>query len=155
MASLIEYDRRPFGNRTLDFVRLNKFYCEFDYVPLPNPIDQCSIGFDYRTVELDTPGRKDKAIHSSSGRSMRDAKNPQLKMSKQPQIQRRIQSNMYLLYFTSLAKQSGHCNRRQEAFCFKKSMQKDAEEPCTFPPRHTTVEITLSYPCLVYKLLGL
>ena len=40
MANLIEYDRRPFGNRTLDFVRLTKFYCEFDYVPLPNPIEQ-------------------------------------------------------------------------------------------------------------------
>lgn len=40
MASLIKYDRRPFGNQTLDFVRLTKFYCEFDYVPLPNPIER-------------------------------------------------------------------------------------------------------------------
>ena len=40
MASLIKYDRRPFGNRTLDFVRLTKFNCEFDYVSLPNPIER-------------------------------------------------------------------------------------------------------------------
>ena len=75
MTSLIKYDRRPFGNRTLDFVRLTKFYCEFDYVPLPNPIERLVFD-DYRTVRLDTPGREDKAIHSSSGCSMRDEKNP-------------------------------------------------------------------------------
>ena len=54
----IEYDRRPFGNRTFDFVRLTKFHCEFDYVRLPNPIER--LVFDWvrsdRTVRLDTPG---------------------------------------------------------------------------------------------------
>ena len=82
--------------------------------------------------------RKDEAIHSSSECPMREAKNAQLKMFKQPQIQHRIQTNMSLFHFTSLAKQSGHCNRRQAAVCFQKSKQKDAEEACTFPPRQTT-----------------
>lgn len=35
-ARLIEHDRLPFSNRAIDFVRLTKFYCEFDYVRLPN-----------------------------------------------------------------------------------------------------------------------
>ena len=34
-------------------------------------------------------------------------------MAKQPQIKRRIQANMSLFHFISLAEQSGHCNRRQ------------------------------------------
>ena len=54
----IEYDHRPFGNRTFDFVRLTKFYCEFDYVRLPNLIER--LVFDWvrsdRTSRLDTPG---------------------------------------------------------------------------------------------------
>ena len=40
IASLIGYDRSPFGNWTLDFVRLTKFYCDFDYVRIPNPIER-------------------------------------------------------------------------------------------------------------------
>ena len=54
---------------------------------------------------------------------MREAKNPQLEMAKQPQIKRRIQANMSLFHFISLAEQSGHCNRRQAAVCFPKSLQ--------------------------------
>ena len=50
-ARLIEYDRLPFSNRAIDFVRLTKFYCEFDYVRLPNPIKR--VVFDW--VRLDTP----------------------------------------------------------------------------------------------------
>ena len=46
-------------------------------------------------------------------------KNPQLEMAKQPQIKRRIQANMSLFHFISLAEQSGHCNRRQAAICLK------------------------------------
>ena len=46
---------------------------------------------------------------------MREAKNPQLEMAKQPQIKRRIQANMSLFHFISLAEQSDHCNRRQAA----------------------------------------
>ena len=48
----IEYDCRPFGNRTFNYVRLTKFYCEFimfDYRTQSN--DWCSIGFDYRTFD--------------------------------------------------------------------------------------------------------
>ena len=52
---------------------------------------------------------------------MREAKNPQLEMAKQPQIKRRIQANMSLFHFISLAEQFGHCNRRQAAVCFPKS----------------------------------
>ena len=48
----IENDCRPFGNRTFDYVRLTKFYCEFDYVRLPNPIERLVFDwFDYRTFE--------------------------------------------------------------------------------------------------------
>ena len=43
IASLIEYDRRPFGNRTFDFVRSTKIYCEFDYVRLPKPFERLVI----------------------------------------------------------------------------------------------------------------
>lgn len=54
----IEYDHRPFGNRAFDFVRLTKFYWEFDYVRLLNPMER--LVFDWvrsdRTVRLDTPG---------------------------------------------------------------------------------------------------
>ena len=61
-----------------------------------------------------TPGfhskRKDKAIHSCSGRPMREVTNTYLKMSRQPQTQHRIQTNISLFHFTTLAKQSGHCN---------------------------------------------
>ena len=145
MASLIKYDRRPFGNRTLDFVRLTKFYCEFDYVPLPNPIER--LVFDW--VRL--PNRSiryagEKGQSNTFQFRMLDArweKSLALK-SKQRQTQCRIQASMYLLHFSSLAKQSGHCNRRREAVCFQKSKQKDAEEPCTFPPRHTTIERPLA-----------
>ena len=54
---LIEYDCRPFGNRTFDCVRLTKFHCEFDYVRLQNPIER--LVFDWvrsPNVRLDTPG---------------------------------------------------------------------------------------------------
>ena len=68
--------------------------------------------------------RKDKASQSSSGCPMREAKNPQLEMAKQPQIKRRIQANMSLFHFISLAEQSSHCNRRQAAVCFPKSKPK-------------------------------
>jgi len=48
----IENDCRPFGNRTFDYVRLTKFYCEFDYVRLPNLIERVVFDwFDYRTFE--------------------------------------------------------------------------------------------------------
>ena len=50
-----EFDYRSFVNRTFDCVRLAKFYFEFDYVRLSSAIDWSSIGFDYRTVRLDTP----------------------------------------------------------------------------------------------------
>ena len=49
-------------------------------------------------------------------------------MSKQPQIQRRVQANMSLFHFTSLAKQSRHSNQRQAIVCFQKSKQKDPED---------------------------
>ena len=68
--------------------------------------------------------RKDKASQSGSGCPIREAKNPQLEMAKQPQIKRRIQANMSLFHFISLAEQSGHCNRRQAAVCFPKSKTK-------------------------------
>ena len=68
--------------------------------------------------------RKDKVSQSSSGCPMREAKNPQLEMAKQPQIKRRIQANISLFHFISLAEQSGHCNRRQVAVCFPKSKTK-------------------------------
>ena len=67
-------------------------------------------------------------------------------MFQRPQVQRRIQANMFLFHFSSLATQSGPCNRRQAAVCFHKSKQKDGEEPRTNPPRHTTVENLLGNP---------
>ena len=48
--------------------------------------------------------RKDKASHSSSGCPMREAKNPQLEMAKQPQIKRRIQANMSLFHFILISR---------------------------------------------------
>ena len=55
----IEFDYRLFGNRTFDYVRLAKFYCEFDYVRLSSAIVR--LVFDWvrlptGTVRLDTPG---------------------------------------------------------------------------------------------------
>ena len=53
----IEYDCWGFGYRTFDFVRLTKFYCEIDYVRLPDPIER--LVFDWvrlPIVRLDTPG---------------------------------------------------------------------------------------------------
>ena len=145
MASLIKYDRRPFGNRTLDFVGLTKFYCEFDYVPLPNPIER--LVFDWVRLpngSIRYTAEKGESYTFQFGMlDARREKSLALK-SKQPQTQRLIQANMFLLHFSSLAKQSGHCNRRREAVCFQKSKQKDAQEPCTFPPRHMTVESPLA-----------
>ena len=77
---------------------------------------------------------------------MREAKNPQLEMAKQPQIKRRVQANMSLFYFISLAEQYGHCNRRQRQFVFQNPRQNDAEEVSTFSPRHTTVDNLLGNP---------
>ena len=77
---------------------------------------------------------------------MQEAKNPQLEMAKQPQIKRRVQANMSLFYFISLAKQYGHCNRRQRQFVFQNPRQNDAEEVSTFSPRHTTVDNLLGNP---------
>ena len=71
---------------------------------------------------------------------MREAKNPQLEMAKQPQIKRRIQAKMSLFHFISLTEQSSHCNRRQRKFVFQNPRQNDAEGAGTFSPRHTTVE---------------
>ncbi len=54
----ILFDCQLFSNRTFDFVRLTKFYCEFDYVRLPNPIER--LVFDWvrlPNVRLDTPGQ--------------------------------------------------------------------------------------------------
>ena len=67
--------------------------------------------------------RNDKAIHSSSGCPMREAKNPQLEMSTQPQIQRRVQANTSLFHFISLAEQSGHCNDAKRQFVFQNPSQ--------------------------------
>ena len=79
---------------------------------------------------------------------MREAKNPQLEMAKQPQIQRQIQANMSLFHFISLAaEQFGHCNRRQAAsVCCPNSEANDAEGASTFTPRHTTVKNLLGNP---------
>ena len=54
---------------------------------------------------------------------MPDARS-EFKTPQQPQIQRRIQPNMSLFHFISLAEQSGLCNRRQAAVCFPKSKPK-------------------------------
>ena len=67
---------------------------------------------------------KDKASQSSSGCPMREAKTAQLEMAKRQQIQRRIQANMSLFHFISLAEQSSQCNRHQAAVSFSKSKPK-------------------------------
>ena len=77
---------------------------------------------------------------------MQEAKNPQLEMAKQPQLKRRVQANMSLFHFISLAGQYGHCNRRQRQFVFQNPSQNDAKEASTFSPRHTTVENLLGNP---------
>ena len=48
--------------------------------------------------------RKDKASQSGSGCPIREAKNPQLEMAKQPQIKRRIQANMSLFHFILISR---------------------------------------------------
>ena len=68
--------------------------------------------------------RKDKASHSSSGCPMREAKNPQLEMAKQPQTKRRIQANMSLFHFISLVEQCGHCNPTPSGSLFSKIQDK-------------------------------
>ena len=74
---------------------------------------------------------------------MREAKNPQLEMAKQPQIQRRTQTNMSLFHFISLAaEQFGHCNRRQAAVCCPKSEPKWRQRG----------ENLLGNLCFLYKL---
>ena len=91
--------------------------------------------------------RKDKASQSSSGCPMREAKNPQLEMAKQPQIKRRIQANMSLFHFISLAEQSSHSNGRQAAVCFPKSKPKTTPKRVHyFSPRHWTFENPLGNP---------
>ena len=77
---------------------------------------------------------------------MREVKNPQLEMAKQPKIQRRIQANMSRFHFISLAEQSGHYNRPQAVVSFPKSKPNDAEGASTFSPQHTTVENPLGNP---------
>ncbi len=54
---LILFDCQLLGNRTFNFVGLTKFYCEFDCVRLPSPIER--LVFDWvrlQNVRLDMPG---------------------------------------------------------------------------------------------------
>ena len=108
----------------------------------------------FRKLTLGAPDceRKANTSQSSSGYPVREAKDPQLEMVKQPQVQRQIQANMCLFHFISLAEQSGHCNWRQAAICLPKSK----------PKRHRRGEYIFTtthdrwkpawWPCLLYKL---